>query len=233
MGCSLGWCATKGNFMTKNPVLWPTFRFYYQHSGFIIKLTNHYKSLLSCPVLRWHGDKMWLMSEICQVCQSAVNLSCPSDVKKWQISEICHLKPWSVRNLDRSIHHCRCQVSELSKMTGFREECPSDLCPHALICQIWHLSDEISHFRSILTICSSRIVVSLERKVFIPPSLPPPPFSYSCPGVSVQKSPLSLYSQKARIPGLRECVGVIIPNPCTLNGTFHRDLNPWPVVHVA
>ena len=59
--------------------------------------------------------------------------------------------------------------------------------------------------------------------------LSPPPLSCSCSGgVS-----LSLYSQKAQIPGLRECMGVIIPNPCTLNGTFHRDLNILPVVPVA
>ena len=153
--------------------------------------------------------------------------------KLWNLSIRCRseLSIWceKLRNLDRWTCQCQCQRSDLSKMTGFREECP---CPHALICQIWHLSDELSHFQSILTICSSRIVASLERNKSILPSLPPP--SHTVVLGYLLKNPLFfLYSQKARIPGLRECVGVIIPNPCTLNKTFCRELNTLPVVHVA
>ena len=53
---------------------------------------------------------------------------------------------------------------------------------------------------------------------------------YSCPSPPLHSSPpplpspppflFFLQSQETRIPGLRECVGAIIPNPCTLNRTF-------------
>ena len=39
-------------------------------------------------------------------------------------------------------------------------------------------------------------------------------------GVLFKNPSHSIYSQETQIPGLRECVGVIIPSPCTLNRTF-------------
>ena len=63
--------------------------------------------------------------------------------------------------------------------------------------------------------------------------LPSPPFLTVVSGVSDQKSPIPLYSQETRIPGLRECVGAIIPSPGTLNRTFLRDLNTLAVLAVV
>ena len=50
-------------------------------------------------------------------------------------------------------------------------------------------------------------------------NIPPFPPSIQFSLGYLLKNP-SLYSQKTRIPGWRECVGVIIPSPCTLNRTF-------------
>ena len=137
-----------------DPMWTPQKETYDSAPGFIINIPAllqtfriYYQAykLLQIPAKSSH---VWLNSKICP---SDVHLSCQSDVKTSKI-----------------LTDCQCQRSDLSKMTGFREECP---CPHALICQIWHLSDEISHFWSILTISPSRIVASLEGNKFIlPPS---------------------------------------------------------------
>ena len=73
-------------------------------------------------------------------------------------------------------------------------------------------------FQLSLTVCSSNSIVPLQKKNSFLFSLPP----YSSLWGVCLKPPLTLYSQETWIPWLRECVGEIIPNPCTLNRTFKR-----------
>ena len=151
----------------------------------------------------------------------------------WSEKKIIHR---SILNLDRLIKSARSQIKWPARCEIFRDlkDPRSNDMPHAksefeipsknakshqsnqrlacyltknipfginwliIIDQIWHLSD----------ICS-----------FLPsPSCsfpPPPPFSFffnlKRPGSEIEET---------RIPGLKECVGAIIPNPCTLNRTF-------------
>jgi hypothetical protein len=167
---------------------------------------------------------------MCPICPSDVDLSCQSDVKNCLMSEMCQSEALICQKapkFDRSI----CQ------------------CCH--ICQNWQDSEKNVHptyalmpWSVKLDTCQSRLTIfgwfwqSAHPNCWFTgderfhSSFPPLPLTQFFWGVC-SKAPLSLYSQKARIPGLRECVGVIIPNPCTLNGTFHRDLNTLPVLRVA
>ena len=135
-------------------------------------------------------QKIWQVSDpATRSPEKLRNLTGPSvsvrAVKKFdRLPKCANLKPWRTAESDRSI----CQVSDLSNLTefweGFREECPSELCPHALICQIWHLSDQINLFRRFLTICSFRIVVSLEGNKSILPFPPSPLLQLFWGGIS-------------------------------------------------
>ena len=107
------------------------------------------------------------------------------------------------------------KLTELSKLTGFREECPSDV-PFSVS------SDNLPLLQRFCSQGGRKKIILL----FFPTSIQ---FSLGI----CSKTPLPLYSQETRIPGLRECVGVIIPNPCTLNRTFYRDLHTLAVLVVV
>ena len=104
--------------------------------------------------------------------------------------------------------------------------------PHQMTCHMPNLSLK-SHQKCEITSIKSSIDLLLDQKH---------PFwdqwlihdqirhiSDICPFLPSSSFPPSLFlqSQETQIPGLRECVGVIIPNPCTLNRTFTGTYTPW------
>ena len=188
-----------GNFLCKLPDLLQTFQIYY----IILQIiTNHFPAAkLShsyCDNVTKRDKIIGHLSKL-----SDLSLSVLTDVRCfdrcpifWQISNVLT----DVQCFDRSVKTDR--ISRWSPIW------PGPWCPNlsrlTFLSQFWQFAQ------------SNNILFHL-RKKFIPP-FPPPHTVLS--GVFVQNSPLTLYSQKTRVPGWRECVGVIIPSPCTLNRTF-------------
>ena len=176
MGRLLGGWMKKGNFLTEHPDLLQTLRIYY--------IILQVMSQLCKPI------KMCQISETCQICQSAVNLSCQSDVKKMT-------KVQNMSNLSIS-------VKKLWNMTG-----PSvNVSARCQICQNWQDSKKNVHLTCALMPWSVKSDTCLIRLTFFggfwqsahpgllfhwretnPFFLSPPLLSCSCSGVSAKKIP--------------------------------------------
>ena len=103
--------------------------------------------------------------------------------------------------------------------------CNHHICQKKRLMQSWRIdaimSRWINHGKKSHLTCLMSIFGQFCQSAHISfnPFLPFSP-STQLPLGFCSKTPLTLYSQETRIPGLRECVGVIIPIPCTLNRTF-------------
>ena len=126
-----------------------------------------------------------------------------SEFEKWWPGAKSHQRTVNVKTVMSKLSDHRSNLADQQIKWPAKSEILEIRDPDQMTCHMPNLSLK-SHQKCEVTTWSDKAhfwYLPFPLLLFLPPSL-------------------FLKSQETRIPGLRECVGVIIPNPCTLNRTF-------------